>query len=78
MSDYARPCIPGASFFFTLTPQARGCDFLTREIFVFHSAVAQTRADRPFRIDAWVVRPDHVHAVWTLPAEMWIIRYGGA
>ena len=23
---------------------------------------------RPFRIDAWVVLPDHLHCVWTLPA----------
>ena len=30
-------------------------------------AVAQTRAARPFRIDAWVVLPDHMHCVWTLP-----------
>jgi REP element-mobilizing transposase RayT len=26
-----------------------------------------TRADRPFHIDAWVVLPDHVHCVITLP-----------
>jgi hypothetical protein len=25
------------------------------------------RRERPFRIDAWVVLPDHLHAVWTLP-----------
>jgi putative transposase len=30
-------------------------------------AVQVTRAERPFRIDAWVVLPDHLHAVWTLP-----------
>ncbi len=23
--------------------------------------------ERPFRIDAWVVLPDHLHALWTLP-----------
>jgi putative transposase len=22
----------------------------------------------PFRLNAWVVLPDHMHAVWTLPA----------
>jgi len=26
-----------------------------------------TRRERPFRIDAWVVLPDHMHCVWTLP-----------
>ena len=27
----------------------------------------RTRFERPFHIDAWVVLPDHMHAVWTLP-----------
>ncbi len=22
---------------------------------------------RPFRVDAWVVVPNHLHAIWTLP-----------
>jgi putative transposase len=30
-------------------------------------AVRATRAERPFGIDAWVVLPDHLHCVWTLP-----------
>ena len=30
-------------------------------------AVRLTRAARPFVIDAWVVLPNHMHCVWTLP-----------
>ncbi len=30
-------------------------------------AVQTTRRERPFRSDAWVVLPDHLHAIWTLP-----------
>jgi putative transposase len=30
-------------------------------------AVRRVRALAPFGIDAWVVLPDHMHAVWTLP-----------
>lgn len=30
-------------------------------------AVRVTKAECPFRIDAWVVLPDHLYAVWTLP-----------
>lgn len=30
-------------------------------------AVRGPRAERPVQIDAWVVLPDHMHAVWTLP-----------
>ena len=26
-----------------------------------------TKNERPFHIDAWVVLPDHMHTVWTLP-----------
>lgn len=30
-------------------------------------AIAQTRAKWPFAIDAWVLMPDHLHCIWTLP-----------
>ena len=30
-------------------------------------AVRQVRARTPFHIDAWVVLPDHMHCLWTLP-----------
>jgi putative transposase len=30
-------------------------------------AVAATRRSHPFAIDAFVVLPDHLHAIWTLP-----------
>ena len=30
-------------------------------------AVTRCRASRPFTVDAWVLMPDHLHAVWTLP-----------
>lgn len=30
-------------------------------------SVARVKQTRPFHIDAWVVLPDHIHAVWTLP-----------
>lgn len=34
---------------------------------VLREAVRVTKAERPFRIEAWVVLPDHMHCVWTLP-----------
>ena len=40
---------------------------LTRNIDALRDAVRATRAERPFRIDAWVVLPDHLHCLWTLP-----------
>jgi len=31
-------------------------------------AIERTRLDWPFTIDAWVLLPDHLHCLWTLPA----------
>jgi putative transposase len=40
---------------------------LVRHVDVLRHAVRETRQRQPFEIDAWVVLPDHLHCVWTLP-----------
>jgi putative transposase len=67
MSSYIRPKVPGASVFFTVNLADRGARTLVEHVDVLREAVRVTKAERPFRIDAWVVLPDHMHAVWTLP-----------
>ena len=67
MSAYVRPKVPGACVFFTVNLVDRGEDTLVRHVDVLRQAVAVTRAKRLFKIDAWVVLPDHMHCVWTLP-----------
>ncbi|WP_050519150.1 REP-associated tyrosine transposase [Pseudorhodobacter antarcticus] len=67
MSRYLRPHIPGATMFFTAALACRGADILTRHVADLRAAVRATKAERPFAIDAWVVLPDHMHCVWTLP-----------
>ncbi len=67
MSNYIRPQIAGACVFFTVTLANRHSQLLTREIAALRAAVRRTKAERPFAIDAWVVLPDHMHCVWTLP-----------
>ena len=67
MSAYIRPRLPGASIFFTVTLAQRGGNTLVENIGLLRDAVRRTRAERPFGIAAWVVLPDHLHAVWTLP-----------
>ena len=67
MSNYLRPIQPGASIFFTVTLAQRGSELLVAEIEALRQAVRQTRFERPFGINAWVVLPDHLHCVWTLP-----------
>ena len=67
MPNYLRPEVTGATIFFTVAIAQRGQDLLCREVETLREAVNQTRAARPFEIEAWVVLPDHLHAIWTLP-----------
>lgn len=67
MSNYLRPRVPGASVFFTVTLADRGSRTLVEHVEALRNAVRVTRSERPFQIEAWVVLPDHIHAVWTLP-----------
>lgn len=67
MSRYIRPKVPGASLFFTVALADRSAQTLVDHVELLRKAVRLTKTDRPFRIDAWVVLPDHFHAVWTLP-----------
>jgi putative transposase len=40
---------------------------LVTQIDALRSAVRQARLRAPFHIDAWVVLPDQMHCLWTLP-----------
>lgn len=67
MSSYIRPRRPGATIFFTVALAQRGSSLLVEEVDHLRAAVGLTRKQRPFHVDAWVVLPDHMHCVWTLP-----------
>jgi putative transposase len=67
MTDYRRNFIAGGSFFFTVNLAERRLQLLTEYIDALRTAVRTTRRHHPFTIDAMVVLPDHLHAVWTLP-----------
>lgn len=68
MSSYRRPPVTGATVFFTVALAQRGSDLLRGEVALLRQAVRQTKAERPFDIEAWVVLPDHLHAIWRMPA----------
>ncbi|MCO2180592.1 transposase, partial [Pseudomonas aeruginosa] len=59
MPSYRRTWVPGGTYFFTVTLHDRRSNLLTREIDLLRRVVAQTRRRHPFRIDAWVVLPEH-------------------
>ena len=68
MSRYRRAKAGGSSYFFTVVAYQRQpilCEDAIRN--ALHAAIAKVRATRPFEIDAWVLMPDHLHCVWTLP-----------
>lgn len=68
MPDYRRALVPGASWFFTVNLlERRGNDLLVRHIDVLRAAVRRVHQLHPFTINAWVVLPEHMHCVWTLP-----------
>lgn len=67
MPDYRRPRRTGATIFFTVALAHRGSNLLVAQVDRLRDAVLRIRDERPFQIDAFVVLPDHLHAVWTLP-----------
>ena len=67
MTNYRRNFVRGGSYFFTVNLADRRLRLLTEHISALRTAVRDTRASHPFAIDAIVVLPDHLHAIWTLP-----------
>jgi len=67
MPDYRRNRMPGATYFFTVNLLDRRSRLLVERIDTLRAAVREARRRRPFHIDAWVVLPDHMHCLWTLP-----------
>ena len=69
MANYRRLYTPGACYFFHTgcVPQASHffCDALFRS--ALRQAIVQTRIKYPFAINAWVLLPNHLHTIWTLP-----------
>ncbi|MEO0774348.1 MAG: transposase, partial [Pseudomonadota bacterium] len=66
MSCYIRPKVTGARVFFTVGLAWRGSTLLVDETAHLREAVRVTRVERPFEVDAFVVLPDHIRAVWTM------------
>ena len=67
MSTYIRPRSPSASVFFTVALADRKRRLLVDPVERLREAARATMAERPFNLDVWVVMPEHLHAVSTLP-----------
>ena len=63
--DYA-----GCFWFFTVVTRQRRALFMdSRARISLARAVVECRRRFPFALDAWVLMPDHLHAVWQLPDD---------
>src|SRR5947207_4008725 len=67
MPNYRRAFVPGGCWFFTANLLERRSQLLVDEIEALRDATRRTRQRYSFHVDAMVVLPDHIHAVWTLP-----------
>src|SRR5689334_18528175 len=67
MVRYRRNFVPGGSYVFTVTLADRTPSALVAHASALRMAFRIARQERPFTIDAIVVLPQHLHAIWTLP-----------
>ena len=68
MPNYKRLRSAGGTFFFTLVTYNRQPVFNVPEcIKCLRASIKETRRTFPFHVDAWVLLPEHMHCIWTLP-----------
>jgi putative transposase len=66
MTEYRRVYIPGATWFFTVNlAERRGNRLWVDKIDSLRLAFAYVRQRRPFRREAVVILPDHLHCIGT-------------
>ena len=68
MSQYRRIHHPGGMFFFTVALADRRATLLIDHIGALRAAFRDTKALYPFRIEAIVILPEHLHCIWSLPS----------
>lgn len=69
MRTHIRTQTPGATYFFTLTLEDRGARYLVDHVSDLRACVAEVKQRHPFDIEAMVVLPEHLHALWRLPVD---------
>lgn len=67
--NYRRYYTSGGTWFFTVNLKHRQQSLLTSHIAQLYEAIGYVRRQKPFAINAWVVLPEHLHCVWTLPVN---------
>ncbi|TDY03845.1 REP-associated tyrosine transposase [Thiohalophilus thiocyanatoxydans] len=70
MSDYRRLYYPGGVYFFTAVTASRQPLFTeASNVDVLRNGFRHVMARRPFKLEAIVILPDHIHCIWRMPEE---------
>ena len=68
MPEYRRVKTKGGTYFFTVNTYLRRPILTTESVRqALRDGINRARQTLPFKIEAWVLLPDHLHAIWTLP-----------
>ena len=80
---YRRATVAGGTYFFTVNLAERRRTILVDEVETLRMVIREVKQRHPFHIDAMIILPDHLHAVWTLPvgdhdfATRWMLIKAG-
>ena len=81
--QYRRAKTKGGCYFFTVNLANRNQHLLTEHIDILRSNINRVKNNHPFKVDAMVILPEHLHAVITLPdddsdyAKRWMLIKSG-
>jgi len=67
MVRYRRNFVPGGTYFFTVTLADRTSSAMVHHVGALRVAFRVARHESPFTVEAIVILPEHLHAIWTLP-----------
>ena len=80
---YRRTWHAGGTYFFTVNLADRSRTLLVDHVDGLRATVRKVKQAHPFDILAWVVLPDHLHTIWSLPesdadnATRWMLIKSG-
>ncbi len=81
--QYRRANVTGGTYFFTVNLAKRKNTLLVDEFDKLRIVINKIKKQHPFKLDALVILPDHLHTIWTLPvhdknyAKRWMLIKAG-
>lgn len=70
MPYYRRARVPGGTYFFTVVTLNRQPILTNSDVrLALRVAIKEVQKTHPFKIEGWVLLPDHFHCVWMLPEQ---------